>query len=360
MSTFGIWSASRSDHRAAWVQAWTEWPMREVFAHPTYCELFSRESDTALCATMATDSTTILCPLILRPISVEPWAQDSTNCYDLTSPYGYGGPYWFGEAPSESFAAEFWAEFKTWATATGVVTLFARLALFPEQLLGLPSPPLEISPNVVRGLEITPAALWADYDRKVRKNVGKAERAGLSVVVDRSGSALDEFLEVYYATMDRQRASPQYYFPRGFFEKLVAEVPDGTVFFHVRNPEDKRLISTELCLASPQFVYSFLGGSLGEYFHLRPNDYLKHNISMWGMQENKKAFILGGGYQPDDGIFRYKATFAPDSFRVFRTLFEVYDGEMYSQLQRRRAEWEFATHGFEWRPNHAFRPAYRS
>lgn len=360
MSTFDVWSASRSDERAAWVQAWTNWPMREVFAHPTYCELFCQESDIALCATMATDSTTILYPLILRPISVEPWAQDLTNCRDLTSPYGYGGPYWYGEAPSEKTSEEFWAEFKAWVSGSEIITLFARLSLFPEQLLSLSSAPLEVSPNVVRDLEMTPAALWVDYDRKVRKNVRKAESAGLTVEVDQAGAALDEFLEIYYATMDRQGASPQYYFPRSFFERLVAEIPGGTAFFHIRDPEHCRLITTELCLVSPQYIYSFLGGTLAEYFHLRPNDYLKHEISLWGIRENKRAFVLGGGYHPGDGIFRYKATFAPQSVRIFRTLFEVYDDQTYMELQHRRAGWEFATNGVEWRPNHAFQPSYRS
>ena len=45
-----------------------------------------------------------------------------------------------------------------------------------------------------------------------------------------------------------------------------------------------------------------------------------------------KNFVLGGGYGADDGIFQYKATFAPHGIKDFFIGKKIFDKDMYKKL----------------------------
>ena len=243
----------------------------------------------------------------LRPLVREPWAPADETTWDLVGPYGYGGA--FAWSCSQEDAVVFWNEFEAWAKTQRLVSSFVRLSLFPEQQIPFCGQITEDRPNIVRSLDPTPEALWQDFEHKVRKNVNCAKRCGLSVEMDFDGRRLDEFLKIYYSTMERREASDSYYFPTEFFNAVVRQLAGQYAFFFVL--DEGKVVSAELVLVSVAHVYSFLGGTLAEAFAKRPNDLLKHEIILWGRQAGKRAFVLGGGYSGDDGIYRYKRSFAP-------------------------------------------------
>ncbi|MEN6459667.1 MAG: GNAT family N-acetyltransferase [Thermoguttaceae bacterium] len=341
--------------RARWLTALQSWPGREVFAHPDYARLFARPMDRVMCATMAADGAGVLFPFLLRPLAVEPWAMPGETACDLVTPYGYGGP--FAWNCSEQHDAAFWNQFQCWADAHRIVSSFARLSVFPEQQLPFAGEVAIDRPNIVRSLDLSPDALWRDYEHKVRKNVQCAIRSGLRVVVDPTGQRIDDFVAIYYATLDRRGASGSYYFPRDFFDGLLRDLPQQFVFFHVLS--EGRVVSTELVLLSAENMYSFLGGTLAEAYALRPNDLLKHEATLWGRQAGKRAFVLGGGYDGQDGIYRYKKSFAPHGEKPFRVGRRIFDHDRYRQLVERRRQWD-ERHGRTPTRHTEYFPQYRA
>jgi len=75
----------------------------------------------------------VLYPLVLRPLAAEPWAGPDEAGWDATTPYGYGGPFAWGAPPPA--AEPFWAAAEGWLREGRVVCTFARLSLFPAELL---------------------------------------------------------------------------------------------------------------------------------------------------------------------------------------------------------------------------------
>lgn len=350
---FQVLDAALPEDRATWLKIWNLWPNRQVSAHPAYVQLFARPCDRPLCATMDVSEGQVLFPLILRPLSAEYWAGDDNSLWDLVTPYGYGGPFAWGNLDP----ACFWSNFDVWARKTSVTSLFVRLSLFPEQLIPFVGDIEVRANNIVRTLDLGPDAMWMDYEHKVRKNVKRAQRAGLEVTLDFLGERLDDFLEMYYLTMARRNALSSYYFPRKFFENVIRHLSGQFVFFHALH--ERKLVSTEMVLVSSEDVYSFLGGTLVEAFDLRPNDLLKHSIITWAREQGKKRFVLGGGYSDEDGIFRYKMSFAPNGVVPFKIGTLIYDPEPYERLVRMRREWE-VRHNNEWKPRSGFFPVYRA
>lgn len=354
MSGFRVLDAAAPDDRAAWLAAWAAWPGREVSAHPDYVALFARPCDRVLCATMTLADGGVIYPLIARPLSAEPWAAADESAVDLTTPYGYGGPFTWGSGAAH--AETFWDAFGAWASSAHVVSSFARLSLFPEQLLPDRGDVAVRQNNVVRTLDLASDAMWKDYAHKVRKNVNRARQSGLVVEVDEDGRRLDGFVDVYLSTMQRRQALSTYHFSRAFFQTIVEKLRGSFAFFHVMAGD--RLVSTELVLVSADHLYSFLGGTVEDAFDLRPNDLLKHEVIEWGRAKGKRAFVLGGGYQGDDGIYKYKMSFAPNGSVPFRVATRCFDPAATARLVAARHEHATA-HGQPWEPSPSFFPPYR-
>ena len=247
---------------------------------------------------------------------------------DLTSPYGYGGAFHSGA--TEVDAKEFWSAFEEFCRSRGVVSEFTRLCLFEDRRLPHPGPTQQKLVNVVRDLRMPQDEMWREFDHKVRKNVNKARRLGVSIEVDGTGARVDDFLRIYEATMDRRHARSTFYFPREFFRTIIDELAGQFVFFHAVHGE--RIVSTELVLSSADTLYSFLGGTERSAFDLRPNDLLKVEVMRWGQEHGKARFVLGGGYAADDGIFRYKRAFAPHGLVPYSVGDRVFDERTYARL----------------------------
>lgn len=346
-----ILDAADPDGRAEWLALWTRWPGREVFAHPEYVKLFARPGDRAVLAVGEDAGGTVLFPLVLRPLAAEPWARPGEDRVDAVSPYGYGGPFAFGDGPRDDEA--FWRAHAAWCRAERVVSTFARLPLFEGQVPRLPAAPEPRGPNVVRALGPDVGAIWREYDRQVRANVKAAERNGVTIEVDETGARLDAFVEVYEHTMSRRGASAWYFFPRAFFETLVARLPGQYAFFHALHAG--RVVSSELILVSAEHCYMLLSGTRAEAYPLRPNDLLRHRTVAWAAERGLGAYVLGGGYEPGDGVYRHKRNFAPKGLLPFRVFGLVHDPAAARELELRRAEAQAG-----WAPRPGFFPPYRS
>jgi hypothetical protein len=152
--------------------------------------------------------------------------------------------------------------------------------------------------------------------------------------------------------MDRREANARYYFDRDFFRAIHAMGGSFTYFHALLQGQ---VISTELVLLSARRAYSFLGGTRAEHFSARPNDLLKYRVMAWSKDTGREAYVLGGGFGGNDGIFRYKQSFAPDGTVPFFTGRRVLDATAYAQLVDARSH-----AGASRAADPSFFPAYRA
>lgn len=285
---------------------------------------------------------------IKRPV---PWLIDGAQYYDVTTPYGYGGPMIVSGDVSEELVSAYFDSWSQYCKENHIIAEFVRFHLydniaFREQFSGQV---IHVSDNVVRSLDESIDTIWMQVEHKVRKNVKKAQGNKLNVTIDFDGEHLDEFLEIYYSTMKRNNARDYYYFDRTYFERIIETLPNNFAFFNVWH--ENKIISTELVLCSEKYVYSFLGGTLEEYYPMRPNDLLKWEIINWSKETGRKSFILGGGYGTNDGIYRYKKAFAPGADVPFYVGRMIHDQKVYDRLVAERKKKDGM--------NQAFFPLYR-
>jgi CelD/BcsL family acetyltransferase involved in cellulose biosynthesis len=299
-----------------WLGFWRDCG-REPFAHPAYGRLFARPGERPVALVIERPDCAALLPLIIRKV------QD--GLYDAISPYGYGGPFFSAGGDSEGVLDAV----SHWAGEEGLCSVFLRLSL--DFVPSCRAEVVEASHNVVVDLRRQPEELWDNYEHKVRKNVKKALRAGCTVSRFELLDDVDGFLDVYEATMQRRGAAAWYHFDRAFIARLADDLASSYSTFAVHD-SDGRLVSVEIVLESDKYLYSFLGGTLRDAFPMSPNDLLKHEIVQHGQRTGRSGFILGGGHQPDDGIFRYKRAFDPAGVRPFRVAKIIGDQRRYVNL----------------------------
>lgn len=319
-----------------WHRLW-ESTGREPFAHPSYLGLTPSPGERALAACWSDDSGEVLLPLLLRPLPDDPQVQDVAGGWtDAISPYGYGGPFLSGEPD----LAGFFAALRGWMRDEHVLTGFVRASLgvdLPPDAVDDGYEAVHLTDNVVVSLAGGPEGRWQHYDRKVRKNVNKARRHDLRIEVRDDFGDVAEFVSVYHGTMDRRGAHGRYWFGTEYFEGIRDRLAGCYWVADVLDP-DGRVVSTELVLRSDTRCYSFLGGTHADAFPMAPNDLLKHEVIEHAAASGLSGYVLGGGYQPDDGIFRYKRAFDPDGVVPFRGVRLTSSSETYERLRALRPD----------------------
>lgn len=349
---FLVLDAAIPEERERWLALWQSWPNRDVLAHPGYAQRFARPEDRTVCACQIGPDGGILFPLIVRPISVEGWAGEITGC-DLVSPYGYGGPFGWGSYATNAF----WTGFDVWSSSIGAVSLFARLALFRDSLIPFCGDVSEKGPAIIVSLEPAADSLLASYDQEARRNVRQAERAGVTVEIDRDCTRLEQFLTIYHSTMDRRGARSIYYFTQQFFEDLIAGLPGQVTLFHAWH--EGKVVSSQLLVVSETYLYSFLNGTVEEGMRVRANPLLRHAVNLWGKSTGKHHVVLGGGYNSaEDSLFKYKQRYAPNTQVPFCVGTRIFDQGVYQSLIDRRTTWCDAR-SIKWTPAEGFFPLYR-
>lgn len=278
-----------------------------------------------------------------RDISLHPTFKDvlkKDEYYDLSTPYGYGG--WLFE--NKDNHQEAYDAYMSWCKNNNVVAEFVRFNLFDrnEDYYGETVPRIF---NVVRNLEDSFENIEHNFERRVRKDLKKT--GGLEIIFDKDGKYMDDFLRIYYDTMDRNNAENEYYFSREFYDKLNS-MKDNVMYFHVAL--DGKIISTELVIMDGRNMYSYLGGTDNNYFSYHPNHFIKYHIIKWGVEHNYKNFVLGGGYGSNDGIFMFKKGFAPEGIVQFYTGQKIFNKDLYNQLVDIRVKNGLNTEGNKYFP----------
>ncbi len=338
------------DEKEKWRYIVSSFSDSDVFYLPEYVEAFSLINNNVPILFYYNDGETKAINVFeKRDISAQKEFNNKipvNKYFDITTPYGYGGFIIEGDGYKSVNKA-----FIEYCGNSNIISEFVRFSLFSNYINKYYGEVEKNKLNVIRKINMPPNEMLMDFEHKVRKNLKRANINNLEIELDTNMKTLDSFLEIYYNTMKRNNAKEEYYFPKEFFKKL-GEINKNVVIFNVKY--NKKIVSTELVIYSAKNCYSFLGGTLSDYFYLRPNDFLKYEIIKWAFEKNIENFVLGGGYTNslDDGILKYKKSFAPnDDFTNFYIGKSIFDENIYNELTKIRCEENLNT---------SFFPIYRS
>jgi serine/alanine adding enzyme len=258
-------------------------------------------------------------PLLLRSTASLALDEEAGDpLFDAATPE-YSGPFVSGSSVPADRGA-FSGALSAWCASAGVVTEFGHLHPWKARTELLDPAGIELDREIVYvDLTQDEDALWREsYTHACRKNVHRARREGVRVFPATTEQHARELHQIYELTMDRAGARGSYYFPPDYFVAFLERLPDNSRILLAEL--DGRVVAATLYLYDDTDVFSYLGGADHGFQHARPTNAIVHEMIRWSRSQGMLRLVLGGGYAPNDGILRFKASFSPlrADFRVYR------------------------------------------
>ena len=258
-----------------------------------------------------------------------PFNLENKVLFDIVTPYGYGGPVIQETTNKEKLLEGYFEAFSDYCQTNDIVTEFIRFDLFEntqvrDQFYGDVT---LVGNAVVRDLNLS---IEKDIRKKILQDARKAESEGVEISIDQTGDRIDNFLKVYYSTMDRNKADDYYYFDKAFFEQIHETMKNQ--FLYVFATLDGKIISAALVLSGEKRSFSFLAGTLEEYYKYHPEALVELTIIQRLKEKGLTKYILGGGHEGEDGIYHHKKGYARNGDHPFYVGRKVHDRNTYNKL----------------------------
>ena len=339
---------------ASETKSWSQWmhklPAQEqdVMSTPEWYRFFEGVGyGEALCFCGEEEGRIALYPFLRNSINALGYKLEE-DYYDIQGAPGYNGILSTTEDPG--FLQRYRENFNGWCAENNIIAEFSRCNPVTGNHRRLPAAAIfEANISIIVTLQ-PEEEIHINYDRSRHKKIRKAEREGLTVQVFTGESIAEEMLRafagIYSDTMDRNIADPEYRHDLQFFCAAAESMRSQLLFFFTIY--QKAPVSGLAVVAGSTTAYSWLGGTLSEYYPLRPNDILMDRIIDHLRGKGLHHYCLGGGLTPGDGIFGFKRSFAVNGERPFHILKMIHNEAVYNEVlnqwQQQNPE-SFGKHG---------------
>lgn len=272
---------------------------------------------------------------IKRPIP-KPEGWKAGDVFDLTTPYGYGGPLVMDleSGGKDRLLAGFQEAFAEFCREEQIVSEFIRFHPVAENALDF-TPVYEVFKfNRTVGINLAgyDDPVQAEFTKSARKTTRQALRAGLTFGVEENPRTLSDFMDIYYQTMDRNDADSRYYFDAAYFDAFIEKMPEKVLKCKVFY--EGKVIAMGFYLRSRDILHTHLSGTVTDFLHLSPAYVLRYGLTMWGKEKGYALIHNGGGTSgdPADSLYRFKQKFGQHTEFDFYLGKKIWNPEVYEEL----------------------------
>lgn len=262
-----------------------------------------------------------------------PFQLENKDYFDIVTPYGYGGPVIQEAIDEEKLLSEYFKAFSEYCQKNDIITEFIRFDLFEntqvrESFYGDTS---LVGNCIVKNLKLP---IEEDVRKKIFKDARIAKEKGVKIIMDQTGEHIDDFLKVYYSTMNRNGAKDYYYFDKSFFEQIHETMKDQ--FLYAFAIVDDKVIAACLILIGEERAFAFLAGTIKEFYSYHPEVLIQLTVMQWLKDRGVEKYILGGGHNGDDGIYMHKKGYARHGNYPFYIGKKIHNPLIYEKLVQLR------------------------
>lgn len=211
--------------------------------------------------------------------------------YDITSPFGYGGPVLKINDNGSKLAANFLTVFGDFCKVEKIIAEYIRF-----------HPVLNNAEAFMDKLELISVcdtytvqlnAYLSDGDRTENAMADEGDSSGL--VFKKLGTVkhMFDFLVLYYSTVRQSEETDSYYFfTNDYFESLVSALGPELHLFGTY--KDNKLVTASYVLTKGETIYHHLSGKSEGAETAEAETFLLHNIAQWGAYNGFRSFHLAG------------------------------------------------------------------
>lgn len=329
-----------TNQQSRWQQVLEQVHWYDFYHLPQYHALAEDQGEgTAYLLVYEEEQHVLALPLLVRSLAHIEGLQAGQAWNDATSVYGYVGPVMSHANFPTAVIQRFQAALCNTLHELRVVSVFSRLHPLIAQHevitgLGICVPG---SKTVSIDLSLPVDIQRSKYRQNHRRDINKLKRSGIFCILDAELQYLDQFIKLYYETMDRVSAVDNYFFERAYFDSLMQHLRSEMHLFVSLDGEE--VICGGIFTLCNNIVQYHLGGTRNAYLRLAPMKLVFDDVRDWANKQAATVFHLGGGVgSQEDSLFQFKAGFS-DQRHTFSTWRWVVLPDIYNKLCIAQAQW---------------------
>ncbi|MBU2019519.1 MAG: GNAT family N-acetyltransferase [Bacteroidetes bacterium] len=285
----------------------------DIYFHPGFlaCEAELQNGEFEI-FTVSTGDKVWMYPYLLLPIPNSEWL-------DISSPYGYAGPF----TTDKNLSLEAEKHFLEYATNKNIVTEFVRYhpilqneeeLVFQENIVNLHNRTIVVA-DVTQNIE----DLWKNSFSSTNRNVvRKLIKDGFEFGIKPFEiKDINDFVELYAATMHNAGATDFYFFDRSYYQELINKLPQSVWISQVTR--NKEVYATALFFEHGELLTYYLSARNLEYPKVPASNLLLAKTCEWAHERGLKKVNFGGGLTNDwdNPLFKFKRNFSPITKKFF-------------------------------------------
>ena len=304
----------------------------DIYFEPDYAELYETEENRAVEYRFECEYGFITNLFLKRQIDIK--LPDEVQYFDIVTPYGYGGPVIHWTNDKEKLIQAYMDDFGRYTEKEHIIAEFVRFHPILGNGVDFKEVYKSIFDRKTVGTNLTYDDVIAkEFSKHKRKDIRKAlKNPEIRYEVTENPSTLQDFLKIYYSTMDRDKADDYYYFKPDYFqamlEKFRGHITAGRVFL------GDQLIAMGVYFRYGKYLHAHLSGTLSEYLDYSPANILKYALAVYGHENGYEVIHYGGGTSrsPENGVYKFKKEFGKNTEFDFYIAKKVWNEEIYKQI----------------------------
>lgn len=291
---------------------WQQWiellpiEKQDIYFSPEYVRLNTDDDRKACCFLYRDNENIFIYPFIYSPVP------RLENYFDLSTPYGYGGPVANTEEPT--FWENAYRLFHTQAEEKKVIAELIKFhpLLQQESLLApvFKGEMINMCPTAWVDTQIDPEIRWQKiYTHANRKNIKKAQRNNFTVTFSQEERAWKFFIELYASTMQANNADVSFLFTSSYYDHIKKNLRESYTLAICQDNE--RIAAVLLVLLGKTMAHCHLLGSDRNLMKFGVNNLLHHELINWCQRTGYEKLHIGGGRgnSEDDPLLKFKKNF---------------------------------------------------
>lgn len=247
--------------------------------------------------------------------------------FDLASPYGYGG-----FITDNVLTVKMMEEYISYCKENNIVSEFVRFnPMLDNQEFCKEYYTTHCLGNTISIDLESEEVVWSNFSSKNRNMIRKAIKEGVEVRHTNEKWIINNFMELYNQTMDRDNATDYYYFKKDYYETFNDNLPsEHEIFYAVK---DEEIIAAAIMLFANNNVHYHLSASNMVGRKYAATNLIISETAKFGVEKGYKGFHLGGGVgAAEDSLYSFKKAFYKGEPKKYFIGKLTFDTEVYNEL----------------------------
>lgn len=303
----------------------------DIYFTPEYYSLYENYGDgKALCFVYEKDGDIALYPFLQNSVNELGYDLDD-EYFDIQGAYGYNGV--ISSTYSPLFIQEFYKTFNSFCTDNKIIAEFVRFhPLLNNYKFSSENYKIIFDRKTVFIETSRPEDdIYSTFQTSTRKQIRRCiNRHEIKILkIEKDLSYLDDFLQIYWETMERVNSIKYLYFNKEYFKNLLLHA-DSIQYVAIY---ENKPVASIIALFGKDYMHGHLGGALTSFLNLSAYSLLYWEMIKTAKERGLKILHFGGGSTSaqDDKLLEFKRNFS-SQLADFYIGKKIHNDEKYKQV----------------------------